>query len=81
MNKETIETLDKILPVVERVHSEHHPELHKVAELYNELKKAPSRVIFDEMQAVTGNYAVPDDACPTYAKTYNLLEELDREFA
>ena len=33
MNKETIETLDKILPVVERVHSEHHPELHKVAEL------------------------------------------------
>ena len=33
------------------------------------------------MQAVTGNYAVPDDACPTYAKTYNLLEALDREFA
>lgn len=81
MNKEIIENLDKILPVVERVHGEHHPELHQVAELYTELKEAPSRDIFAKLKETTGNYAVPDDACPTYAKTYELLETLDREFA
>lgn len=45
MNEETIQTLNKILPVVERVHGEHHPELHQVAALYNELKAAPSAAV------------------------------------
>lgn len=77
MKEETIQTLDKILPVVERVHSEHHPELHQVAELYKELKTEPSADVFGKLREVTGNYAVPEDACPTYAKTYQLLKELD----
>lgn len=77
MKEETIQTLDKILPVVERVHGEHHPELHQVAELYNKLKAAPSAEVFRELRKVTENYAIPEDACPTYAKTYQLLEELD----
>lgn len=77
MKEETIQTLDKILPVVERVHSENHPELHQVAELYKELKTAPSADVFGKLREVTGNYAVPEDACPTYAKTYQLLKELD----
>ena len=34
MKNEIICELDKILPVVERVHGEHHPELHEVAALY-----------------------------------------------
>lgn len=81
MNTEIMETLNKILPVVERVHSEHHPELHQVAVLYNELKKEPSVETFEKLREVTGNYAVSEDACPTYEKTYQLLEALDKEFA
>lgn len=81
MNEETIQTLNKILPVVERVHGEHHPELHQVAALYNEVKAAPSAAVFQKLRDVTGNYAVPADACPTYAKTYQLLEALDKAFA
>lgn len=81
MNEETIQTLNKILPVVERVHGEHHPELHQVAALYNELKAAPSAAVFQKLRDVTGNYAVPADVCPTYAKTYQLLEALDKAFA
>lgn len=77
LNEETIQTLDKILPVVERVHGEHHPELHQVAELYNELKAEPSAEVFGKLREVTGDYAVPGDACPTYEKTYQLLKELD----
>lgn len=78
MNEETIQTLNKILPVVERVHGEHHPELHQVAALYNNLLVSPSEEVFAQLRLVTGNYAVPEDACPTYAKTYQLLEELDK---
>lgn len=79
MKEEKILTLNKILPVVERVHGEHHPELHQVAALYEEMKNTPSEEIFRKLREVTQNYAVPADACPTYAKTYRLLEALDRE--
>lgn len=79
MKEETMLTLNKVLPVVERVHGEHHPELHQVAALYEELKNAPSEEIFRKLREVTQNYAVPADACPTCAKTYRLLEALDRE--
>lgn len=78
MNEDAIKTLNKILPVVERVHGEHHPELHQVAALYNELKEAPSAEVFRRLRETTGNYAVPEDACPTYANAYRLLESLDK---
>ena len=81
MNEETIRTLDKILPVVERVHGEHHPELHRVAALYAELKAAPSAEVFSQLRQVTGGYAVPADACSTFEKTYALLRSLDEAFA
>ena len=56
MNEEIIKNLNKILPVVERVHSDHHPELHQVAALYAELKQNPSREVFDKLRDVTKNY-------------------------
>lgn len=77
MKEEIIKTLDKILPVVERVHSENHPELHQVAALYHEWKTAPSAEILKKLRETTGNYAVPEDACPTYARTYQLLAALE----
>lgn len=80
MNEETILTLNKILPVVDRVHGEHHPELHQVLALYEELKQSPSKELFQKLREVTANYAVPADACQTYEKTYQLLQSLDQEF-
>ncbi len=81
MNQELIETLNKILPVVERVHGEAHPELHEVVVLYQELLKTPSKEIFEKLRKVTHNYTLPEDACPAYTKTYQSLEKLDKEFA
>lgn len=78
MNEEIIQTLDKILPVVERVHGDHHPELHRVAELYRQWRADPAAEIFPRLREATGNYAVPQDACPTYEKTYQLLAQLDK---
>ena len=74
MNTEIIQELDKILPVVERVHGDHHPELHEVAKLYGELKQGAD--VAAQLREVTGNFTVPADACPTFAKTYKDLEEL-----
>lgn len=45
------------------------------------LKKAPGAELFVQLRETSGNYAVPADACPTYEKTYRLLEELENEFS
>ncbi|MCF0115155.1 MAG: iron-sulfur cluster repair di-iron protein, ric [Erysipelotrichaceae bacterium] len=77
MNQEVITELNKILPVVERVHGDHHPELHEVAKLYKALLEGED--VFEELRKVTSDYTAPSDACPTYIKTYNDLKKLDEE--
>lgn len=81
MNTEIITELDKILPVVVRVHGENHPELARVGELYEQLKAEPDAQTVEELRQLTGNFAVPADACPTYEKTYRDLETLVQELA
>ena len=54
---------------------------YKVLEnLYAQLKEVPAKKIFQQLRQVTGDYTVPEAACPTYAKTYQLLAELDKAF-
>lgn len=79
MNETIVKELDKILPVVVRVHGEHHPELHQVAKLYADLKETKSREILEKLRQVTDHYTAPEDACPTYQKTYQDLSILDQE--
>ena len=79
MNETIVKELDKILPVVVRVHGEHHPELHQVAKLYADLKETKSREILEKLRQVTDHYRAPEDACPTYQKTYQDLLILDQE--
>ena len=79
MNETIVKELDKILPVVVRVHGEHHPELHQVAKLYADLKETKSREILEKLRQVTDHYTAPENACPTYQKTYQDLSLLDQE--
>lgn len=81
MQKEVIRELDKILPVVERVHGEHHPELHTVAALYATLKENAAPETLEQLRAVTSDFTAPADACPTYIKTYADLAILAKELA
>ena len=74
MNTEIIKELDKILPVVVRVHGEHHAELSRVAELYAQLKQGQD--VKAELEAVTNHFTAPEDACPTFRKTYEDLHAL-----
>ena len=77
MKEEIIENLDKILPVVERVHGENQPELHEVVILYNKIKENNDKEAILKLREVTSNYTIPADVCPTFEKTYNLLKKLD----
>lgn len=79
MNTEIIKELDKILPVVVRVHGEHHPELRKVQELYTALKAAPTEETAAFLRTVTDHFTVPADACPTFRKTYEDLSALTED--
>jgi len=56
------------------------PAVAVLAALYAQLKEVPAKEIFQQLRQVTGDYTVPEDACPTYAKTYQLLAELDKAF-
>ena len=51
-----------------------------LAALYAQLKEVPAKKIFQQLRQVTGDYTVPENACPTYAKIYQLLAELDKAF-
>ena len=74
MHQELFTELDKILPVVVRVHGDHHPELAQVAALYARLKAGED--VGDELRQVTQNFTVPADACPTFEKVYKDLSQL-----
>lgn len=81
MNADVIRELDKILPVVARVHGDGHPELYRVLELYTALKEQPDKAHFTEMRQLTGNFTLPEDACPTYEKAFRDLMLLEAELA
>lgn len=79
MNAEIIKELDKILPVVVRVHGDHHPELYQVAALYAAIRE--NKDVWNQLRDVTNHFTAPADACPTYEKTYRDLAMLDKEWA
>lgn len=81
LSTEKLAVLNKILPVVIRVHVSNHPELAEVGEIYanlvnGEKTKEEMQALISDMKDVANDFMVPADACPTYAKTYALLSEL-----
>ena len=84
--QELIQELVKILPVVVRVHGENHSELAEVGELYAKLRAAmdagkdeEAKEYMQQLRKVSKDFAVPSDACPTYAKTYEDLVALEQK--
>lgn len=65
-----------------KVHGAHHPELAEVRELFVAMTdkleadlQADLTPEFEQLQAVTDNYAIPADACEAYQATYELLHQ------
>ncbi len=85
--EKNIAKLEMYVPVVDRVHGDHHPEFHDVKRIFDEMivkleenKDADLKDDFIELGKVTDNYTVPGDVCESYEAVYVLLEELDKSY-
>ena len=83
--QDMLKDLDKIVPVVVRVHSDHHPELKEVGQLYPQLRQAldegndaKKAEVMAALSEVTKAFEVPSDACPTYTKVYQYLDKIGK---
>lgn len=84
---ENFPTLEKMTPIVARVHGEGHPELADVRDIFKNIndkvqtsEAADLKQDFEQLRSVTGNYEVPADGCEAYTTTYELLEEADQVY-
>jgi regulator of cell morphogenesis and NO signaling len=82
-----IKTLEKYVPIVDRVHGSHHPEFHDVRAIFDEInvkvKAAGAETPdlsseFAKLRDITNNYEVPADVCESYEAVYNMLAALDQ---
>jgi iron-sulfur cluster repair protein YtfE (RIC family) len=82
-------TLEKFVPVVDRVHGNYHPEFHDVRKLFDTIKgklkeagtvKADLGEEFTKLREITNNYTVPGDVCESYEAVYKMLSELDEAY-
>ena len=81
--------LETYVPVVARVHGEHHPEFHEVRRLFEETRdkvqaakeaRPELGTEFARLRGITDNYSVPGDVCESYAAVYQMLAELDQAY-
>ena len=78
--------LAQFVPVVDRVHGNHHPEFHDVKKIFEIILEKTKRSgsvkpslndEFKQLREITNNYKIPSDVCETYEAVYNMLEESD----
>ncbi len=81
--------LELFVPVVARVHGEHHPEFHEVRKIYDVIVQKANEAGSDKpnlndefvkLREITDNYTVPGDVCESYEAVYNMLEEVDKAY-
>ena len=79
--EEEIAVLDKVLPVVVRVHGGVHAELSEVFSAYKKLRAAlteggDQKGPMDEIMRLTDHLKLPADACDAYKKVYKAFGRL-----
>ena len=84
---ENFPILEKMTPIVTRVHGEGHPELADVKDIFQNInekvqnsEEADLKMDFGKLRTVTDNYEVPADGCEAYTTIYELLEEADKAY-
>lgn len=87
--KKLIPTLEKFVPIVARVHGEHHPEFHDVRKVFDTINEKVNEAgaekpelskEFTKLREITDNYTVPVDVCESYEAVYKMLSELDESY-
>lgn len=84
--KEIMEKLNRYVPIVDRVHGDHHPEFHQVRSIFGQIEIKLKKDVnvnlnneFMTLRNLTNNYTLPDDVCETYEAVYNMLNLLDKK--
>lgn len=84
-----LKTLNLYVPVVDRVHGQHHPEFHEVRALWEQMNsriaeagnnKPQLEALFTRLREVSMDYQVPGDVCESYEAVYQMLQELDQAY-
>lgn len=77
------EMLDLYTNAITKAHGNNHPEVFDVRKVYETIQhKIRDNNLdlsneFSELRALTKDYTIPDDACETFTKTYQLLKRFD----
>jgi iron-sulfur cluster repair protein YtfE (RIC family) len=89
LSKELFPKLVQYVPVVDRVHGEHHPEFHEVRRFVESIYLKSQASIsenpdlneeFSQLQKITNNYAIPEDVCETYEAVFDMLKQLSSTY-
>lgn len=89
VKKRHFKMLRQYVPIVARVHGQHHPEFLDVRRQFDIIcekieKAGTARTIlddeFEQLRSITGNYTVPDDVCESYEAVYKMLRDLDEAY-
>ncbi len=84
----SLKTLKEYIPIVARVHGQHHPEFYEVKEIFDKISTKINldnislnlHDEFEKLRTLTNNYQVPNDVCETYEIVYVILSELDQAY-
>lgn len=77
------EMLDLYTNAIIKAHGAHHPEVFDVRKIYQDIQNKAQHHNWDlanefsSLRQVTHDYAIPNDVCGTFTKTYQMLEEFD----
>lgn len=89
IKKKTFQTLKQYVPIVARVHGDHHPEFHEVRKVVDTImektkeagtNKPTLNEEFTKLRELTDNYKVPADVCESYEAVYRMLAEIDNAY-
>lgn len=89
VSEKNVPVLRQYIPIVNRVHGGHHPEMNEVKELFEGLLSKINEAggntkdfeaYFLKLREITDYYKVPEDVCESYEAVYRLLEEMDEAF-
>lgn len=82
-------TLTQYVPIVDRVHGDHHPEFHDVRKIFDAINEKAKKAHatkpelteeFAKLRETTTQYTVPNDVCESYEAVYKMLAELDEAY-
>ena len=89
VSEKNVPVLKQYVPIVNRVHGGHHPEMNEVKELFEGMLSKINQAgestkdleeYFLKLRGVTDHYKVPEDVCESYEAVYRLLEEMDKAY-